>query len=799
MLTGLQASTQGVPVGRDRLAVMRANRLTVARIEAGPDPDAAAREVLDAGLRPFVICTTVDQARRLPAGVDAEWGNEPDIRGNGWTVERYVREGTEFLVVALERGLRPWVGAVSNLNDRGFNFLRQLPWSQLPPSVGCSFHRYPESRPDEGHDGRTRDEEVAELKSIIDARPIAMSEMGYNSLTFTRDQIVAAYAFEREFWTRHGCELAIAYQITDGRGTSVEDHYGFHTVEGEWKRDIVAAWSGHPFTEPGTTEPPKPPIERTYDIPVDITDGPVRISGRLTVRVQTAVAEPEEPEEPEEPKPQPVFDLSLVVQDASGRGIVGAKVTPFGTDLFAPEPRLTDGNGFVHFPVYGNTMFRLEAGGFATLEVVRGPGEKWPITMTRPVSAVERLEVEKSNDRWFRAGGERFDWREASAFGLYSRYLQGQVDEVRTYMRVMRSYGFTMLRVLFTLDGEYWAQLRCAPDMPGYWEKRHEFLAMAASEGLHIRATLLGALEPFGLRNYDWNRRPDVFTGDIQRRAEDFCVRFVSDLDDVENLVIEQANEPSQIGMKSSFGKLVALGRAVKAAAPHLLLCGGSPDGGGDQDVSFIRDPFDWCDAHIERLRGVGGFEWVKRSGEYMPIDQPADHWPGDQPRKPMPFVSGEPINFGEDRHDGVRGDVEKSPAVAFAYGGVSRARKFNACLHYDGGLWATLPKPDTVACIRAFMAALDAFPMLTAGKWRGHWMDSFFRRDIYPESDGPDVVEAHVGRGLGPWRVFGCGEFAITIAEPLNWNWQGALTQPADRLAYMHDGRYGSGVYRRR
>ncbi|MGE0460890.1 MAG: hypothetical protein AB7Q16_05935 [Vicinamibacterales bacterium] len=406
--------------------------------------------------------------------------------------------------------------------------------------------------------------------------------------------------------------------------------------------------------------------------------------------------------------------------------------------------------------------------------------------------ALERLVVE-DNRRWFATSAGRFDWREVSAFSLLSRLLVGERDVVRAWLRTMRAEDVTVVRVLLTLDGDYWARsplggrsFRCAPDMPGYWQQLDELAALTAEEGLYLRACFLGAVEPFGGTWYPDRR--DVWTGEVRSRGEAFAVEAAQRLATWPHVVGELANEPGQIGLRESFDALVALGRKVKAVAPSMLLGGGAVDGVNDQDPAFAVAPFDYVDAHIERRMGVRGFEWVKRSGEYALIDQ-------DHVAQRMPFISGEPVNFGEWRADGRNGDVEPSPSVAFAYGAVSRARAYNTCFHFDGGLWTTEPQPATLACLRAWIAGLNAFPMQTGTKWRGHWRESFFEQ-VWPPDDDVRTVEAHVAAGRGPWRVFGCDEFAVAFPEPDGW--AARLTAPAERVDSVGEGQFQASVYRR-
>lgn len=421
-----------------------------------------------------------------------------------------------------------------------------------------------------------------------------------------------------------------------------------------------------------------------------------------------------------------------------------------------------------------------------------GPLEPPPVEP--PVAQLAPLSVE-GNARWFKTDAGRFDYRELSAFSLLSRMLVGESDYVRAYLREQRARGFTVARVILTLDGDYWNRsplggrsFRSAPDMPGYWARLDELLTIAGEERIYIRGVFIGAVEPFG---GTWHSdRRDVWSGDVRARGEAFILQVAERYKDAPQFIGELANEPTQIGLRDSYDDLISIGRRVKQIAPRMLLGGGAADGEGDTDVTMAVEPFDYVDAHIERRMAVRGFEWVKRSGEYPPIDQ-------DDVEKRMPFISGEPVNFGEGRADGRTGDVEPSPSVAFAYAAVSRARQFNTNFHYDGGLWTTSPKPETVAAIGCYMAALNAYPMSTASKWRGHWAQSYWRQ-VWPNSDDTRAVEDHVASGRGPWRVFGSGLESVAFPEPENWDWRANLTAPASLVASCNDGAFQASIYRK-
>lgn len=410
--------------------------------------------------------------------------------------------------------------------------------------------------------------------------------------------------------------------------------------------------------------------------------------------------------------------------------------------------------------------------------------------------ALSRLRVE-DNRRWFANDAGRFDYREISAFSLLSRVLAGEDDYVRAWLTMARGSGCTVARVIITLDGDYWTRsplggrsFRCAPDMPGYWAALDRLGDIAGQVGIYLRLVFLGAVEPFG---GVWHPdRRDVWHGNVREKGEAFAVEVAQRCASWPHAIYELCNEPAQIGMRESFDELIRLGAKVKAVAPDTLLGGGSVDGANDQDVRFAVAPFDYVDAHIDRRMGVRGFEWVKRSGEYAPIDQ-------EHVGKRMPFISGEPVNFGEWRVDGRNGDVERSPSVAFAYGAVSRARQYNTNVHFDGGLWTTVPQPATVECIRAYHQALDAFPMRTGTRWRGHWQPQSYFRQVWPDSDDVRSVESHVASGRGPWRVFGADEVAVAFPEPEGWDWRAHVIGDVERVAYMPDGAFAVGIYRRK
>jgi len=205
-----------------------------------PTTTALAQEVIDAGLQPLCIISRAEQMAACPQGSLIELGNEPDLEHEGWTVDSYLAAARACVALALEHDRRLYLGAVSNLNARGFAFLRSLPWMEWPPQICCSVHRYPEGNsPHTPHTGwASRDAEVATLKQIVGARPLAVTEVGYHDGPegSSEGQVADNLAWERQFFSGHDFEIVSAYQINDGPADGEPiNHYGFRRANQTWK------------------------------------------------------------------------------------------------------------------------------------------------------------------------------------------------------------------------------------------------------------------------------------------------------------------------------------------------------------------------------------------------------------------------------------------------------------------------------------------------------------------------------------------------------------------------------------
>lgn len=166
---------------------------------------------------------------------------------------------------------------------------------------------------------------------------------------------------------------------------------------------------------------------------------------------------------------------------------------------------------------------------FGEIQRIKERGGNAPAPAPRPVPSLSPLEplTVDVRKRWFRTSAGLFDYREVSAFSLLALWLTRQ-DEAIQCIDEMRAERFTVLRVMITLDGPYWVDearrltgrsLRCAPDMPGYYDGLLELVRHCAVKGLSVRVVLIGATEPFGGVWYPDRR--DVWTGtEVGRRAD---------------------------------------------------------------------------------------------------------------------------------------------------------------------------------------------------------------------------------------------------------------------------------------
>jgi hypothetical protein len=224
------------------------------------------------GLIPLVIVNTLTQLELLPRGTNVEWRNEPDltIGSPGEIVPAHYHWEVLAFAAACERlGLFPWAGVVSNLNARGFTYLRDARVDEWPAFVSVSVHRYPnDGGPTVPHRGyRSREHEVEALRALIGhTRPWGVSEFGYHTgnrasswleqrlgiaRCWTEQQQADYAAWEWSFWAAQGARGAIWFQIGNGptsvlpcRRRHYEDCFGIYRLDGT-KRPVADTFRGN--------------------------------------------------------------------------------------------------------------------------------------------------------------------------------------------------------------------------------------------------------------------------------------------------------------------------------------------------------------------------------------------------------------------------------------------------------------------------------------------------------------------------------------------------------------------------
>ena len=250
MEIGLHAGFAGEVLHPALLREIKAQGFSMVRLEVGEsgnDPGEYARGAEFEGLRPLLLTTETRHVLATPPRVDLEWWNEPDLLGDAdrsW----YAASLPVVTELAVRRGVALWIGAVSNLNQRGLAFLRTLPWQKIPPEVGVSIHRYPHGSswktPHKGF--RSREAEVDTLRTIIGrSRKFGVSEVGYSTgkrggpwfwpkKRWTLGDVAWNMQQERLFWASQESSFVIGYQINMGSTDHILDGYGFRDLEGRW-------------------------------------------------------------------------------------------------------------------------------------------------------------------------------------------------------------------------------------------------------------------------------------------------------------------------------------------------------------------------------------------------------------------------------------------------------------------------------------------------------------------------------------------------------------------------------------
>lgn len=182
-----------------------------------------------AGMEPLLIVRDADQMRNLPNNIMVELRNEPDLEGPDPVSYRNLM--LEAALVAKNKEQTLYVGVVSNLNDRGFDYLKAI--REFPDNVRVSVHRYGDGTFQNPHRGfSSRHAEYKWLKETVGNRSIAVTEFGYPTSDMSESD--QAYRIQQEFEFWHGkTDFTCLYQINDGFRSN--ERYGIRRLDGTWK------------------------------------------------------------------------------------------------------------------------------------------------------------------------------------------------------------------------------------------------------------------------------------------------------------------------------------------------------------------------------------------------------------------------------------------------------------------------------------------------------------------------------------------------------------------------------------
>ncbi len=198
------------------------------------DRDSAILQIQDhlsVGLTPLATIRDGNQIRQIGLPVWYELRNEPDLEGP--TPEEYRILVEDAVEANREVGGRLFIGVVSNLNDRGFDYLKAI--RPFPAGVDISVHRYGDGTFEHPHKGfSSRNAEVKWLKETIGPRKFAVTEFGYPTSDMSEEEQAKKIRQELEFWYQKA-EFACIYQINDGPGNTRSHRYGIRRSDGSWK------------------------------------------------------------------------------------------------------------------------------------------------------------------------------------------------------------------------------------------------------------------------------------------------------------------------------------------------------------------------------------------------------------------------------------------------------------------------------------------------------------------------------------------------------------------------------------
>ncbi len=359
--------------------------------------------------------------------------------------------------------------------------------------------------------------------------------------------------------------------------------------------------------------------------------------------------------------------------------------------------------------------------------------------------------------RIFEAGGQPFDWREASAFTLQKLIIDSREAEARAFVRTMKGHGINVLRCAGGLNDLWWGNQhghdwRFGPHQSGWAPSLVELCDLLSAEGMYLRYFLFDTSHMIGL-----NTLSDKVN--YARRVRDI-------VKDYPGVITEVANEPGRGHALFSTGDADLVRIAQELTSDVVAL--GADWGPHGHELTYDVPPADYVTFHAERRTEYDGWNWVKRLGDY-----------GVVKTGQRPVVSSEPINAGV---KGKPGDHEPNSAIWAAYGALSRivpSHGYAPCWHSDGGLFCEAPTGQTLTCLQEFIAGCDAVPLGARTKSWTNGQTETSPWEGYSQTDPPSDNR--------PFRIYGRGigtaYIGVAIRHRPGWTWP-SLRYPVQKVS---------------
>ena len=268
----------------------------------------------------------------------------------------------------------------------------------------------------------------------------------------------------------------------------------------------------------------------------------------------------------------------------------------------------------------------------------------------------------------FQQSGGSFQWRGISAFRLLEQIAHGRSADAEAFLDWASSQKLTVVRVLAMAHHLF----RLHPDEGRAALPR--LLEMAASRGLYVEIVALADTEAVTVD----------FDAQIKAIGE-IAAKYP-------NTLVEIANEP---GHQTQHAGLHLADRVEKLAS---LIPEPVPVALGSVEYGDGFAAGDYVTTHLPRDPGEDGWGHVRSLATGAEL---IERW-----KKPV--ISDEPIGAA---HKYVRGRRDNDPARFRAAALLTRLTGMGSTFHYEGGLQATIPAAEELACFNAWNEAWTLLP----------------------------------------------------------------------------------------